>query len=240
MGEDLGGIIEILLFSLSIFLVPISTFSFNLKATKKLFLVRSNDKTLMKHVDEKCKTGSMSTQYKDWEFCITNANKMLLFLKITFKSCFKCIKCRECRRIKRRAQKLSNIYTEGIVMVKKSLNIATLIKDNRTLKILLQNLILSDDIVHRIDHHDEHVIDLKDYKVNAILDIFKKGLQDTIVNQFVKKLNTARDDQEKDSGGGIFGAFGKNLAAAQKKNGLEKEKYPGGLIGKLGGAGIRS
>jgi len=47
LSEDVGGILEVLLFSLSIFLVPIARFSFNLKATKELFYVRTASENLL-------------------------------------------------------------------------------------------------------------------------------------------------------------------------------------------------
>lgn len=47
MTEDLGGIIEILFILFAIFINPISKFSFNLKAIKKLFNVRTSDKSII-------------------------------------------------------------------------------------------------------------------------------------------------------------------------------------------------
>lgn len=165
MGEDLGGIIEIMLFTFAFFIVPLATFSFNLKATKKLFYVRTGEKSLMRHKDKKCATNEGDgAQYKDFEFCLTKKDKALLFFTNNFKFLIRCVNCIECRKINKRARKLNTIYETGIMKVNKSLNVATLIRNSRTLKILLENLILSDDIVHRIDHHDENVIDLNDYK----------------------------------------------------------------------------
>lgn len=214
MGEDLGGIIEIMLFTFSIFLLPISKFSFDIKSVKKLFLVRTSEEHLMRHVDKKCMSNKLTTSYKDYEFCLTKKDKCLLFCKNKL-VCFRCVSCVECRRSRKRAEKLEFIFEKGRDKVNTSLNIATLIKNSRTLKILLENLILSDEIVHRIDHHDDNIIDVKDYKTNKYLDIFRKGLQQTIINQFINKLNKARDEKPK----GLFGAFGSNLAA-----GLKKEK----------------
>jgi hypothetical protein len=171
---------------------------------------------LMRHVDKKCLNVKSTASYKDFEFCLRRRDKLLLFVKVALGRCFKpCFSCRDCRKTKRRASKLAGIYEEGIKKVKTSLNVASLIRTNRTLKILLENLILSDDIVHRIDHHDQNLIDCKDYKVNKILDLFRKGLQSTIVNLFVAKLNAAREEP-KNNAGGLLAAFGRSAIAGAK------------------------
>ena len=47
MGEELGGIIEIMVVFCSIFVLPISTFSFKLKAIRNLFFVRTSQRNLL-------------------------------------------------------------------------------------------------------------------------------------------------------------------------------------------------
>lgn len=229
LGEDLGGIIEIMLFTLSLFVSPIATFSFNLKAIKKLFMVRTGDKTLCMNVDEQCKKSPILGSNRDYQFVIRNKDKCLLFCKSQFPACFKIINCKSYKGLRRRAKSLETIYTQGNYRVSESLNIATQIRNNRTLKILLENLILSDDIVHRIDHHDNNMIDLKDYQKNKILDAFRKGLQDHIVTQFVQKLNQQRDNKPQ----GVFGAFGSQLVKAVRDEG-ENNAEPQNRLGIFG------
>lgn len=60
------------------------------------------------------------------------------------------------------------IYNTGFEKVQAALNVSTLIKTNRTLKILLENLILSSDIAAEIDHHDHNIIDLNDYYIDEL------------------------------------------------------------------------
>ena len=45
---DLGGVKDIIMLMFGFFVLPFSEFSFNLKAMKKLFLVRSNDHQMFK------------------------------------------------------------------------------------------------------------------------------------------------------------------------------------------------
>ena len=45
---ELGGVIEIFIITFSVFLGPISYFSFILKATKALFLARTDDQQMFK------------------------------------------------------------------------------------------------------------------------------------------------------------------------------------------------
>jgi len=66
MGEDLGGIIEILLFTIAIFAMPVSEFSFTLSSASKLFLVRSGNPKL---IDPKSSSQPKNV-YSDYEFTL--------------------------------------------------------------------------------------------------------------------------------------------------------------------------
>lgn len=69
LSEDLGGILEVFIFTFSLILTPIAKYSFNLKATKQLFFVRTADNTLMKNLVESrhndfCNSDKVFSDYK--------------------------------------------------------------------------------------------------------------------------------------------------------------------------------
>jgi len=70
MGEELGGIIEIMVVFCSIFVLPISTFSFKLKAIRNLFFVRTaQNNLLMKAKQGGCQCDQKKNifrRYKDY------------------------------------------------------------------------------------------------------------------------------------------------------------------------------
>ena len=78
-------------------------------------------------------------------------------------------------------------------------------------------------------------MDVKDYKSNRILEIFKKGLESTIVTQFAAKLDSAKGNNN-----GVFGALGANLTKGNKRvlsEAMKKAPKPKqNLLSRLGGA----
>lgn len=61
---------------------------------------------------------------------------------------------------------------------------------------MLENLILSEDIVHEIQHMDKNVIDLNDYTENKLMAAFKKALQKDIFNKLLAKLQKEMNPNE--------------------------------------------
>jgi len=57
---DIGGVTEIVMLMFGFFVLPFSEFSFNLKAMKKLFLVRSSDQKMFHH----CSDHELTTEFK--------------------------------------------------------------------------------------------------------------------------------------------------------------------------------
>ena len=65
LAEDIGGIVQSLSVIFSVFLLPISAFSFNLRAIKNLFLVRTSESNLLKQAGDR-KSEDRSHLYKDF------------------------------------------------------------------------------------------------------------------------------------------------------------------------------
>jgi len=67
------------------------------------------------------------------------------------------------------------IYIEGSRRLLDHLDVATLIKTMRSNKIMLDSLVVDDEIEHKILHMDRNIIDICDYKKNALLEAFKSA-----------------------------------------------------------------
>ena len=57
------------------------------------------------------------------------------------------------------------MYEAGRNKLMCDLNIGSILKNNRTSKILLDNIVLSKEVEHQIEHLNINLIDLKDYEV---------------------------------------------------------------------------
>ena len=67
--EEVGGMIMMLTFLLSLLLSPLAKFSFNIKATKELFYVRTSEPRLLKHqVQRDEESAEKSKEFSDWKF----------------------------------------------------------------------------------------------------------------------------------------------------------------------------
>lgn len=62
-----------------------------------------------------------------------------------------------------RAYKYQKIFDLGVDKVNESLNVTAMIKDNRALKISLEQIVLNEKVRREIDRHSENIIDLDDY-----------------------------------------------------------------------------
>ena len=74
------------------------------------------------------------------------------------------------------------------------LDVATLIKTMRSNKIMLDSIVVNDDIEHKILHMDKNIIDMCDYKKNALLEVFKKAFQRSILENMVARLEVYQID----------------------------------------------
>ena len=92
-------------------------------------------------------------------------DKLKLFF---YKSVRHCLPCKPSRRMK----KLMKIYIVGSQRLLDHLDVANLIKTMRSNKIMLDNIVVNDDIEHKILHMDKNIIDICDYKKNALLEAF--------------------------------------------------------------------
>ena len=67
MIGDLGGVTEIVMLLFGFFLFPIAEFSFNIKAMKKWYFVRTNDSDLVEDCDKHKKDGVKKKINKDYK-----------------------------------------------------------------------------------------------------------------------------------------------------------------------------
>ena len=94
---------------------------------------------------------SQEQNYMDYDFRIRNRDKLWLFINIELKLIFKRFNCTKgCRDMQTRINKLEEIYNAGDDKVNSSLNVSTLIKDNRTMKISMENIVLNSEIEKHI------------------------------------------------------------------------------------------
>ena len=111
MAEDIGGILEAFLFLLQLFLLPIANYSFNLKAVKELFLIRTADTKLLskKHTMKLKNEKRMLQPYVHFRFTLNVFEKLKLFLMLNMKCCQK--------HYNSKNKKLMKVYSKGVQQV---------------------------------------------------------------------------------------------------------------------------
>ena len=154
---DLGGVLEVITFMFGIFLVPISEFSFVIKALQKLYLARTtqtglfkNDKMRKKKNKTKFKTIKTLTpsKFKDTPL-ETEVNmhypiklRLCTSLKLYIMSTLGCLFCK-CAKNKKDTQ-LLKLYEAGQERLANDLSVEKMIKSLRDMKILLKSKFLDE------------------------------------------------------------------------------------------------
>ena len=139
---ELGGVIEIFIITFSVFLGPISYFSFILKATKALFLARTDDHQMFKPSTtndfSKGQTESSKIQQEldiHRIIRISNSNKFKLYLYTTLGKCFP-------QKLWSKGKEYSRLYSEGKSRIETMLDLQKIIQHNRLTKIVLENSLI--------------------------------------------------------------------------------------------------
>ena len=167
---DLGGVLEVFLVLLGIFIYPMSEFSFYLKAMERLFLAKIKSPDFFINVNpEKKKRNknmkhTMPDKLKGTEFEVSKELHYpikLRFFKILKMFCLSKINCCGSPSKRSEGSYLTDLYSKGSERVDVSLSLEKLIKTIRNMKIFLKRQkIAEDDFVIQYSH--KNVINLDD------------------------------------------------------------------------------
>lgn len=160
--SDLGGVSELLILVFGFFVFPYSEFSFNIKAMKKLFFVRTKNEDNFLNICE---------DHKDEEFDMKLPKESLKEInmhhkiKLKKKDACKLYFSRICGRGFRRfydADKLNSMYEQGEVKLNEHLDVIQIVDKVRQFEILLENTrMISEQTKYLIKHAKQNWIDIE-------------------------------------------------------------------------------